>query len=95
MAFTLGASSNAVSTTAIMDRNVWVPIVIRNTASADFNESNMTGNVTIQSLGTASDDTGALFRVDGLQLSEGLFPSNFVGPEQIRKSGEISWMMGD
>ena len=38
---------------------------------------------------------GSLFRVDGLQLSEGVFPCNFVGPEQTRKSGEISWMVGD
>ena len=93
--FRLGASSNAVSTTATMNRNVWVPIYIRNTASADFNESNMTGSVTIQSLGSTAYTAGALFRVDGLQLSEGVFPSNFVGPEQIRKSGEISWMVGD
>jgi len=93
--FRLGASSNAVSTTAIMDRNVWVPIYVRKTASADFNESNMTGSVTIQSLGSTANTAGALFRVDGLQLSEGVFPSNFVGPEQIRKSGEISWMVGD
>ena len=93
--FRLGASSNAVSTTATMNRNVWVPIYIRNTASADFNESNMTGSVTIQSLGSTAYTAGSLFRVDGLQLSEGVFPSNFVGPEQIRKSGEISWMVGD
>lgn len=93
--FTLGQAANKVATTAIMDRNVWMPIYVRNTASADFNETNMTGSVTIQSLGTASDDAGALFRVDGLQISEGAFPSNFVGPDQIRKSGEISWMVGD
>ena len=94
--FTLGDKANKIATTAIMDRNVWVPIVLRNTATIPTSESTITGEVTIQTLGVSgTDDTGSLFRVDGLQLSEGVFPCNFVGPEQTRKSGEISWMVGD
>ena len=92
---TLGDKANKVACTAIMDRNVWMPIVLRNTATTPTSESSITGEVTIQTLGSTAHAAGALFRVDGLQLSEGKFPSNFVGPEQIRKSGEISWMVGD
>ena len=93
--FTLGKFTNKVAVTAMMNRNTWTPVIIRNTAVADPNETSMTGSVNIQTLGTNSNDTGALFTVDGLQISEGSFPSNFVGPDQIRKGGEISWMVGD
>jgi len=36
-----------------------------------------------------------LCRVDGLQISEGSYPAAFVGPDQVRKGGEISWVIGD
>ena len=54
-------------------------------------ETTITGEVSI--LGVTdpytavedATDNGALFRVDGLQISEGTFPAAFVGPEQVRK----------
>ena len=79
-----------------MDRSVWVPVVIRNTATLPTSETTVTGQVSI--LGVTSDgsnDDGALFRVDGLQIHEGSYPSTFIGPQQIRKSGEISWDIGE
>ena len=94
--FTLGDKANRVATTAFMDRNVWIPVVIRNTATLPTSETTITGQVSI--LGVTSDgstDNGALFRVDGLQIHEGSYPSSFVGPEQIRKGGEISWDIGE
>ena len=94
--FTLGDKANRVATTAFMDRNVWIPVVIRNTATIPTSESTITGEVSI--LGVTNDsssDNGALFRVDGLQIHEGSYPSSFVGPEQIRKGGEISWDIGE
>ncbi len=93
--FTLGKFTNKVATTAMMNRNSWTPVVLRNTAIADPNESSITGSVVVQTLGTNSNDVGALFSIDGLQLNEGSFPADFVGPNQIRKGGEISWMVGD
>ena len=92
--FTLGDKANRVATTAIMDRNIWQPIVIRNTATLPTSETTITGEVSILGL-PDEDGSGALFRVDGLQVSEGTFPSNFVGPEQTRKAGEISWDIGE
>ena len=96
VAFTLGDKAYKLATTAVMDRNVWVPVVIRNTATLPTSETTITGEVTIQGVTDDSDnDDGALFRVDGLQISEGHFPASFVGPEQIRKGGEISWDVGE
>ena len=92
--FTLGDKANRVATTAFMDRNVWVPVVIRNTATLPTSESTITGEISILGLPDV-DGTGALFRVDGLQISEGSYPAIFVGPEQVRKGGEISWVIGD
>ena len=94
--FTLGDKANRVATTAFMDRNVWIPVVIRNTATIPTSESTITGEISI--LGVTNDsstDDGALFRVDGLQIHEGSYPSSFVGPQQIRKGGEISWDIGE
>jgi hypothetical protein len=94
--FTLGDKANRVATTAIMDRNVWQPVVIRNTATETHAGASITGEVSILGVtNSSSDDDGALFRVDGLQISEGTFPATFVGPEQVRKAGEISWVIGD
>ena len=92
--FTLGDKANRVATTAFMDRNVWVPVTIRNTASLTGVETHIKGEVSILGLPDV-DETGALFRVDGLQIHEGSYPSTFVGPQQIRKSGEISWDIGE
>jgi hypothetical protein len=79
-----------------MDRNVWQPVVIRNTATETHAGASITGEVSILGVtNSSSDDDGALFRVDGLQISEGTFPATFVGPEQVRKAGEISWVIGD
>ena len=98
--FTLGDKANRVATTAFMDRNVWIPVVIRNTATIPTSESTITGEVSILSLpapdlAASAGVSGTLFRVDGLQIHEGSYPSSFVGPQQIRKSGEISWDIGE
>ena len=92
--FTLGDKANAVSTTAVMDKNAWTPVILRNTATLPTSESTITGEVTLSGMTQdSSTDQGALFKVDGLQLKEGLYPASFVGPNQIRKGGEISWMV--
>ena len=92
--FTLGDKANAVSTTAVMDANVWTPVILRNTATLPTSESTITGEVTLSGMTQdSSTDQGALFKVDGLQLKEWLYPSSFVGPDQVRKGGEISWMV--
>ena len=89
--FTLGDKAKAVAVTGVMDRNVWVPIVVRNTASLPTGESTITGEVGVQGLSTEGSTDGALCRIDALEIREGLYAGNFVGPEQIRKGGEISW----
>ena len=89
--FTLGDKAKAVAVTGVMNRNVWVPIVVRNTASLPTGESTITGEVGIQGLSTQGSTDGALFRVDGLDIREGFYAGSFVGPDQTRKSGEISW----
>ena len=89
--FTLGDKAKAVAVTGVMNRNVWVPIVVRNTAALPTGESTITGEVGIQGLSTEGSADGALFRVDGLEIREGFYAGNFVGPQQIRKGGEISW----
>ena len=96
VSFTLGDKAYKVATTAIMDINVWQPVVIRNTATLPTSESTITGEVGIRGLTRDVDGYGdALFKIDGLQIHEGLFPSAFVGPSQIRKGGEISWVIGE
>ena len=95
VSFILGDKANKLATTAVMDRNVWVPIVIRNTATLPTSETTITGEIGIQTIADEDNTDGALFRVDGLQISEGQFPASFVGPEQFRKGGEISWDVGD
>ena len=92
--FTLGDKANAVTSTAVMDNQIWTPVILRNTATLPTSESTITGEITIESVTNDSDnDDGVLFVVDGLQLKEGLYPSSFVGPDQTRKGGEISWMV--
>ena len=94
--FTLGDKANRVATTAFMDINVWQPVVIRNTATLPTSESTITGEVSILGVtNNSTDDFGALFKVDGLQIHEGSYPSAFVGPQQTRKGGEISWVIGE
>ena len=92
--FTLGDTANRVATTAFMNTDVWEPVVIRNIASLTGAETHIKGEVSILGLPDV-DGTGALFRVDGLQIHEGSYPSSFVGPQQIRKGGEISWDIGE
>ena len=65
--------------------------MVRNTASLPTGESTITGEVGIQGLSTQGSTDGALFRVDGLDIREGFYAGSFVGPDQTRKSGEISW----
>ena len=91
VSFTVGDRAKAVAVTGVMDRNVWVPIVVRNTAALPTGETTITGEVGVQALGDSDNSAGNLFRVDGLEIREGFYASNFVGPEQIRKGGEISW----
>ena len=74
-----------------IDSIIWVPIVIRNTAALPTSESTITGEVGIQALGDSDNADGNLFRVDALEIREGFYAGNFVGPQQIRKGGEISW----
>ena len=93
--FTVGDKAKAVAVTGVMDRNVWMPIVLRNTAALPTSESTITGEVGIQALGDTDNADGNLFRVDALELREGFYAGNFVGPQQIRKGGEISWDVVD
>ena len=83
--------AKAIAVTGAMDRNIWVPIVVRNTAALPTSESTITGEVGIQTLGDEDNADGNLFRVDALEIREGFYAGNFVGPQQIRKGGEISW----
>ena len=90
--FTLGDRATAQAVTAVMDTAVWTPIIVRQTARLPTGESSITGEIGIQGItDNSSNDKGALFRVDALDLREGWFPSSFVGPQQTRKGGEISW----
>ena len=89
--FTLGDKATAQAVTAVMDRNVWLPVVVRNTATLPTSETTITGEVAVQSLGDTTNADGTLLRVDALDLREGIYPGSFVGPQQVRKGGEISW----
>ena len=91
VSFTVGDKAKAIAVTGVMDRNIWVPIVVRNTAALPTGESTITGEVGIQALGDEDNADGNLFRVDALEIREGFYAGNFVGPQQIRKGGEISW----
>ena len=91
VSFTVGDKAKAVAVTGVMDRNIWVPIIVRNTAALPTSESTITGEVGIQALGDSDNADGNLFRVDALEIREGFYAGNFVGPQQIRKGGEISW----
>ena len=89
--FTLGCFAQTAATTAVFDSGDWSPIVIRNTVSADINETSITGSVKIEQLHNGGTDNGSLFAIDGLALQEGDYYSSFVGPDQMRKGGQLSW----
>ena len=97
--FLLGDEAARVATTAIMNINKWEPVIIRNRAALTGAETHIKGEVSV--LGVSNDpnpdenDKGSLFKIDGLQIHEGSYPSAFVGPQQVRKGGEISWVVGD
>ena len=98
--FIMGDAGNSATTTAVMDRNIWKPFYIRNTVSANINETTITGSVTVQQLyqketGGVDNDIGSLFNIDSLSIHEGDAPSHFVAPDEIRKSGQIYWDIGD
>lgn len=95
--FTLGHLSNSTSTTAIFNKTAWVPTILTLACSANAAESSVTGSIKVESLHNSSQDnnTGSLFRIDGLSIQEGDYDSTFVGPDQIRKSGEINWPVVD
>ena len=101
--FTLGHLSNSTSTTAVFNKSTWVPSVLTLTCSANAVETSVTGSVKVESLTNSSDvntrgevtNSGSLFRIDGLSIQEGDYNSTFIGPDQIRKSGEINWAVVD
>ena len=93
--FTVGHKAASASTTAVFGRTTWKPIVLSRTASADANESSMTGSVQVQQLTNDDTDIGSLFRLDGLAIQEGGYYSTYIGPEQVRKSGQIAWRTND
>ena len=93
--FTLGSRGNSASTTAVMHGQYWLPFQVRNTISAELSETSITGEVAIQQLHNGGADAGSLFSVDGLCIQEGDYSSVFVGPDQLRKSGQLNWVIGD
>lgn len=88
--FTLGHLSNSAAVTATTEKFKWDPVIIRNTVSADANETSITGRVTVQSLSGPAE-----WNIDALMLSEGTHPPAFVAPEDVRKSGQIYWEISD
>ncbi len=91
VSFVVGDKAKVQAVTGVMDRNVWMPIVVRNTAALPGGEATITGEVGIQVLSDSDNSAGNLFRVDSLEIREGSYPGRFVGPAQTRKGGEISW----
>ena len=74
-----------------------MPTTLTLTCSADADETSITGSIKVESLTNSSEDdnAGSLFRIDGLSIQEGDYDSTFIGPDQIRKSGEINWAVVD
>jgi|19_taG_2_1085344.scaffolds.fasta_scaffold03305_3 hypothetical protein len=95
--FTLGHLSNSTSTTAVFNKTTWIPSTLTLTCSANADESSVTGSIKVESLTNSSESSnnGSLFRIDGLSIQEGDYNSTFIGPDQIRKSGEINWAVVD
>ena len=95
--FTLGHLSNSTSTTAVFNKTTWVPSTLTLTCSANATETSITGSIKVESLTNSSQsvNNGSLFRIDGLSIQEGDYNSTFIGPDQIRKSGEINWAVVD
>ena len=95
--FTLGHLSNSTSTTAVFNKTTWVPSTLTLTCSANADETSVTGSIKVESLtnSSQSSNNGSLFRIDGLSIQEGDYNSTFIGPDQIRKSGEINWAVVD
>ncbi len=89
--FTLGDIGNSSSTTAVFDTGDWTPIVLRKSVCANVDETSITGSVKVEQLHNGGTDVGSLFRIDGLMLQEGDYYSTFVGPDQMRKGGQLSW----
>ena len=102
--FTIGHNTNSIATTAVWHKTAWVPTILTKTVSADFREVEanlpITGSVKVEQLYNASSDSeaagaGSLFNIDGLAIQEGDYDSTFIGPDRIRKSGQVSWRVLD
>jgi hypothetical protein len=96
--FTLGPQSNSASVTAVMTNLEWRPFFVRNTAINDpGHPSSITGSVKVEQLHNPAEaaDEGSLFNVDSFMIKQGDYPSAFVGQEEVRKTGQIYWNIGD
>ena len=102
--FTICHNTNSIATTAVWHKTAWVPTILTKTVSADFREVEanlpITGSVKVEQLYNASSDSeaagaGSLFNIDGLAIQEGDYDSTFIGPDRIRKSGQVSWRVLD
>lgn len=88
ISFTIGETTNTLSTTAYLERAVWESVYLRHKA-IDPNE-NRTGTVDVVSLGS-----DALFLVDGLHIHQGQEPITPIIPEDVRYGGEVNWKIED
>lgn len=94
--FTIGDYSNSAATTAVFGTTTWKPIVLTKSLSANVDETTITGSLTVQQIhNDTPNDKGSLFRIDGLALQEGDYYSTYIGPDEIRKSGQVSWRVDD
>ena len=100
VSFSMGHPDNVVSTTAVINKRTWTPVVLRNSVCADFNASTITGLVTVTQLSdvipsVSAIENGMRFNIDGLMIQEGDYYSAFVAPKHLRKSGQIHWKLSD
>jgi len=91
VSFTLGESTNTLSTTAVMERGIWESVYLTH---KNVDPSALkTGAIDVVSLSDTNE--GSLFLVDGLMITQGREPSFFTRPETVRYSGEVNWGIRD
>ena len=88
ISFTLGETTNTLSTTAFLERATWESVYLRHKA-LDPNETRI-GTVDVVTLGS-----GGLFLIDGLHIHQGSDPITPIIPDGVRYGGEVNWKIED
>ena len=81
----------ALKSSINVSHDIFESFVIKFASTSELSSTAMERTIRTTVFAPETGAVGNLFRVDALEIREGFYAGNFVGPQQIRKGGEISW----